>query len=209
MININNHQKSMLIGILLSDGFIERRKGWNARIRIEHSIKNFEYIFTLFKNLSVLVNAYPLLIKRMLKGKVFYSLSFRTRQLSCLNELYNLFYDENKLNIKIIKQDLFHYMNYVTLAYWIMGDGSKSKNGLILCTDSFSLKEVILLMNILKLKFDIDSTIQYRQNYYIQDRKMKSNKGEKIARIYINGQNYNKIKNEISPFFTKDFLYKL
>jgi hypothetical protein len=42
-----------------------------------------------------------------------------------------------------------------------MGDGSKiDKGGMLLCTDSFSLKDIIILMNILKIKFDIDSKIQ-------------------------------------------------
>ena len=52
---------------------------------------------------------------------------------------------------KTIKLDLFHYLDYVTLAHWIMGDGAKLGKGIILCTDSFSLTEVVLLMNILKI----------------------------------------------------------
>jgi hypothetical protein len=54
-----------------------------------------------------------------------------------------------------------------------MGDGSKAGKGLILCTDSYSLNEIIILMNILKLKFDIDSSIHYHtslspHNYIIK-----------------------------------------
>ena len=209
MINLTYFQKSMIVGILLSDGHIEKNNGWNARIRIEHSIKNIEYIWYVYNQLSVLVNAIPLLIKRKFRAKIFYSLAFRTRQLLCLNEMYELFYDNSTCKKKIIKPDLFHYMNYITLAYWIMGDGSKLGNGIILCTDSFTLKEVILLMNILKIKFDVDSSLHFRYSVSPKDRKTLLNKGEKIARIYINGSNFNKIKYKIKPFFTKDFLYKL
>lgn len=102
MIKLTFYQKSMIVGILLSDGFIEKRKGWNARIRIEHSIKNFEYIWYVFNLLSLLVNAYPLLINRIFKGKIFSSLSFRTRQLFCLNEMYELFYDKKNYKTWII-----------------------------------------------------------------------------------------------------------
>lgn len=42
-----------------------------------------------------------------------------------------------------------------------MGDSSKSGRGLIFCTNSFTLKEVILLTNILKIKYDIHSSIHY------------------------------------------------
>lgn len=110
---------------------------------------------------------------------------------------------------KIIKPELFDYFNYISLAYWIKGDGSKYGKGIMLCTDSFTLKEVILLMNILKIKFDIDSTIHFRYSVSVKDRKTLLNKKEKIARIIINGINLDKIRNKIKPFFTKDFLYKL
>ena len=53
-----------------------------------------------------------------------------------------------------------------------MGDGSKRDKGLILCTDNFNLQEVVLLVNILMIKFNINPTIQ----------KEKKNK----YRIYLN-----------------------
>lgn len=208
IIKLTNFHKNMLVGIILSDGYIEKNKNWNPRIRIEQSIKNFEYIWFIFNKLSILNNSYPLLIKRLFNNKIFFSLSFRTRQLKCLNEIYYLFYNKNSKK-KIIKEDLFHYMNYVTLAYWIMGDGSKIGKGILLCTDSFTLKEVILLMNILKIKFNIDSTIQYRYSINLKDRKTKFNNGKKIARIVINKKNFDIIKDKIKPYFTNDFLYKL
>jgi len=90
-----------------------------------------------------------------------------------------------------------------------MGDGSKIGKGILLCTDSFTLKEVILLMNILKIKFNIDSTIQYRYSINLKDRKTKFNNGKKIARIVINKKNFDIIKDKIKPYFTNDFLYKL
>ena len=90
-----------------------------------------------------------------------------------------------------------------------MGDGSKRGKGIILCTDSFNLKEVILLMNILKIKFDIDSTIEFRYSFSPYDRKKILNNGIKAARIVINKKNLDKIRDKIKPFFTKDFLYKI
>jgi hypothetical protein len=75
-----------------------------------------------------------------------------------------------------------------------MGDGSKRNNGITLCTDSFTLKEVIILMNILKIKFNIDTTIHKEKNYF---------------RIYINKDNLNKIKPYIKPYFVKSMLYKI
>ena len=75
-----------------------------------------------------------------------------------------------------------------------MGDGSKRGRGLVLCTDSFSLKDIILLMNILKIKFDIDSTIEFRYSISLEDRKTILNNKKKIARIIINKKNLDKVR---------------
>jgi len=40
-----------------------------------------------------------------------------------------------------------------------MGDGSKRNKGITLCTDNFNIEEVILLINILIIKFNINPTI--------------------------------------------------
>jgi hypothetical protein len=75
-----------------------------------------------------------------------------------------------------------------------MGDGSKRNKGITLCTDSFSIKDVVTLMNILKIKFNINSTIHME--------KLK-------PRIYINKKELLKILPFIKPYFDDHFLYKI
>jgi len=191
LINITNYNKSIIIGLILSDGWIQKRKGWNPRIGFKQSIKNFEYLWYVFNKLSVFCSNYPYLCKNIKRGKLFNSLQFQTRQLKCFNEIYFLFY---KNNCKYINPELFNYIDYIALAHWIMGDGSKKNKGITLCTDSLTFKEVIILMNILKIKFNIDSTIHLE--------KYK-------PRIYINKLELNKILPYIKPYFTNLFLYKL
>ena len=75
-----------------------------------------------------------------------------------------------------------------------MGDGSKRNNGITLCTDSFSFKDVVNLINILNIKFNINSTIHMD--------KLK-------PRIYINKKELLKILPFIKPYFVDHFLYKI
>jgi hypothetical protein len=75
-----------------------------------------------------------------------------------------------------------------------MGDGAKKNKGITLCTDSFSFKEVVLLMNILKIKFDINSTIHLEKHK---------------PRIYINNKELHKILPHIKPYIVQSMLYKL
>jgi hypothetical protein len=40
-----------------------------------------------------------------------------------------------------------------------MGDGSAINRGLVLCTDSFTLEQVTLLLNVLVIKYELDCTL--------------------------------------------------
>jgi hypothetical protein len=75
-----------------------------------------------------------------------------------------------------------------------MGDGSKRNKGITICTDSFTIEEVVLLINILKIKFDINSTIHKEKNK---------------SRIFINKIELFKILPYIKPYFVSSLLYKL
>jgi len=91
-----------------------------------------------------------------------------------------------------------------------MGDGSKSGKGLILCTDSSFARaneEVVFLMNILKIKFDINSTIYYITSISLYD--LLKTRKKKLPRIFINGENFDKVKLFVEPYILNCFLYKI
>lgn len=193
IIQLTPRIKSILIGILLSDGWLQKNNNWNPRIGFKQSIINFNYFWSVFNESSYLCSSYPYHSLTKTRGKLFLALYFQTRQLKCLIEIYNLFYNFNN-KTKIVKFELIHYMNYLVLAHWIMGDGAKKNKGITLCTDNFTLKEIILLINILIIKFDISPTIHKEKNNY---------------RIYINKKDLYKIYPFIKPYFIKDMLYKI
>lgn len=187
--------KSILIGLILSDAWLQKRGNWNSRIGFKQSIINFPYLWYIYNELAYLCSGLPMSAKTILRGKIFNSVYLQTRQLESLNEIFNLFYlTINEKAVKSVKQELFFYMDYMVLAHWIMGDGSKRAKGLVLCTDNFSLQEVVLLVNILIIKYDINPTIQKAKNKF---------------RIYINEKSLMKIKPFIQPYFVDHFLYKI
>jgi hypothetical protein len=117
---------------------------------------------------------------------------FSTRQLPCFNELYELFY-RNK--IKVIPNNIYELLTPIALAHWIMGDGAILNKGLVLCTDSFSLQEVVKLINVLKIKYDINSTIQGLKN------------GR--PRIYILPESMPRLRDLVKPYMLNSMYYKL
>jgi hypothetical protein len=194
-LNLTPRVKSIIIGLILSDAWIQKKGHWNTRIGFKQSIINFPYFWHIYSELGYLCSGLPMFAKTVTRGKLFYSVFLQTRQLACLNEIFNLLYlTFNGQVIKTVKPELFFHMDYIVLANWIMGDGSKRAKGLVLCTDNFSLQEVVLLVNILIIKFDINPTIQ---------------KEKKNFRIYINEKSLMKIKPFILPYFVDHFLYKI
>jgi hypothetical protein len=194
---LTNFQKSILIGMMLSDGWMQSRKGWNPRIGFKQSFKNFEYIWILQFYLSNILSSYPYVSQNTLRNKTFKSLSIQTRQLKSLIEIRSLLYIENKNNqfTRSLQFDLFFYLDYIALAHWIKCDGARHNRGIIICTDGFTIKEVIFLMNILRIKFDIKPT-----KYILK---------KKYPRIHIFKKDLDKLRPFISPYFIKHFYYKI
>lgn len=224
-IQLTSRAKSIIVGLLLSDGWMNKYGHWNPRIGLKQSVKNFPYLWQVYNELSYLCSGPLYQGKAKIRGKTFYNWSFQTRQLPCLIEIYNLFYVKEKGKIiKTIKPDLFFYLDYIALAHLIQGDGSSRNKGVSLITYGFSLKEVILLMNILIIKFDIQPTIysyEIPRDTAFPSPPLEEGRGTAIYRgakpklkvvqhqIQINAKDLNKIKPKLLPYFSDHFLYKI
>lgn len=83
---------------------------------------------------------------------------------------FNWLKDEFYVNgIKIIPKNILEYLTSVSLAYWIMDDGSynKQKKYVVLCTDSYTKEDVLILISILKNKFNLScGLIKRTENSY-------------------------------------------
>jgi hypothetical protein len=80
------------------------------------------------------------------------------------------------------------------LAHWIKGDGTRKDNALILQTDCFTIKEVVFILNVLLIKFNIRSTIHYQRNNPV---------------LYLKTASKNRIREKLRPFMCKSKLYKI
>jgi hypothetical protein len=76
-----------------------------------------------------------------------------------------------------------------------MDDGTKmsGSNGLVLCTESFTLEEHYILIKVLKVNFNLDCNIQESSRY----------------RIYIQSKSRNKLLDLVKPHILPHFYYKL
>jgi hypothetical protein len=109
----------------------------------------------------------------------------------CFTKLYYLFY-ANK--VKVILNNIYELLNSVAFVHLIMGDGIFKSKGLILCTDSFSLPDVIRLMNVLVIRYELNCTLHVDENRYrIQISRASMEKVEIIVKPYMIPSMYYKI----------------
>lgn len=95
--------------------------------------------------------------------------------------------------IKGIPVNIYHYLTPVALAHWIMGDGTWVGCGVILCTDSYKLQDIVRLMNVLKIRYNIDCTLRYCKKY---------------PRLYINSKSIPLLRSIVFPYIHSSFQYK-
>ena len=210
-------QKEVIIGLLLGDGSLEKRKSThNARLRIDHSYPGQEaYVRHLYNIFKSLCGKEPTVIVRKpdkRNNKIYSNILFKTYNLPCLNEYHSLFYkDSGFLHksgetrfIKGIPSCISELLTPLALAHWIMGDGYfTSDKTVILCTESFTKEEVQLLIDVLNKKFNIIAGMQKRT---------RTNLGlsENIGwRIRISNKSVGKLTSMVVPYFITELLYKL
>ena len=190
--------KGIIIGLLLSDGWMSKTyKNGEARLSLKQSLGNSEYLLFTFMILNHYCKSYPILGFAKLKGKIFPYLTFSTRSLACLTEIFNLFYKKEKTGkyVKVLpKQELYELLTLPALAHWISGDGSFHYKGLNLNTQSFTIPEVVFLINVLIIKYECICSLHIQKNKPV---------------IYISAKSMKKLAPKLLPYLTPSMHYKL
>lgn len=196
----NSDVISVIIGLMLGDGYCNVRTGEGTRICLRQKAIYKEYLFYLYN--FFLERGYcsklePRQYKRKLNHndiiKIHYGYEFNTYTFRSLNWIYKLFYKNGK---KIVPLNIEYLITPLTLAVWISDDGGWANEGVRIATNEFTLTEVTLLANILRSKFALDVTIQ------------KISIKNKFS-IYIKKNSVNKLKEIIFPYLNKSMYYKL
>ena len=104
-----------------------------------------------------------------------------------------MFYHKGK---KVIPLNISEYLTPFALAVLVMDDGGWTNYGVKIATNSFKLKEVELLKNVLKSKYNLETTIQ---KIWIKDQ----------YSIYIKKQSVPNLRNIVVPFIHSSMPYKL
>lgn len=184
---------SIIVGMLLSDGWLEKENlNANTRFRFKQSFTKYDYIINSFFLLSHYCSSIPMLVIGQRKGTITYGLQLDTRRYPCFNELHALFYKNKR---KIFPENIYELLTPIALAHLIMGDRAKLNKGLLLCTDSFSILDVVKLSNILIIKYGFKTSI--------------TGNNKNRPRIYILAESMPNLIKFVKPYVLESFWYKL
>jgi hypothetical protein len=157
--NLPEDLKNISVGLILGDLNIHKLRV-NARLCFKQGIVHKDYIFHLSDLFQNFCSSGPKTCNPAVDGrtgKVYPFLYFKTYTLFCFTELYELFYTAS--GKKVVPLNIGEVLTPIGLAYWLADDGCfcKSSHRIILCTDSFTLNEVNLLMEVLNNKWNLES----------------------------------------------------
>lgn len=116
MYEFTPYQYSVIIGLLLSDGWLvySKKGSVNPRLGFKQSLEKFPYVFYVFNILSSVCNSMPSFYIGRRKKTTVYALSFFTRALPCIKNLHSIFYLNNT---KIVPLDIYNLLDPIALAH--------------------------------------------------------------------------------------------
>ncbi|OGC50752.1 hypothetical protein A2716_01820 [candidate division WWE3 bacterium RIFCSPHIGHO2_01_FULL_40_23] len=152
----------VILGSILGDGSLTVNRGYaNARLSFRHSVTQQEYFYWKVEKLKEIssdkcVFRQGSIYKKDGFGEI--KLRFQSLALESLTYLHKF---TSKRSKKVIKRRWLNLLNPLGLLVWWLDDGSlvsNSREG-VFCTDSFSKKEVDILIKYLKIVWGINTKI--------------------------------------------------
>lgn len=186
---------SVLVGALLGDAYAERLPSGGVRFRFKQSVKHKDYIFWLYEffiKRGYCTNNTPVKFEQKLGDKLYEFYRFNTYSYSNWIYIYKLFYTSNKK--KIIPKNIGDFLTPLSLAIWIMDDGSFKYPGVRIATNCFNKQEVELLVKTLEIKFNLKSRLHKNNDKY---------------QLYIKKESMLILKKLILPYMIPSMFYKL
>ncbi len=167
---------SRMCGKLLGDGCIVQQKGRKPRFQFIHRLEDEQwavYCHVQLKNYIPLANPFHrTIIDPRLKKGYSESIMVQSKTSPAITRLRKLWYPSGTKQLPV--HFITTYLNEEALAWWYQDDGHlKVQNGvmrkIVLSTDSFTVTENLLLIQLLKNKFNLQFSLDGQNRLLIYD----------------------------------------
>lgn len=203
-VKLSSFQKSLIFGTIMGDSYTSELKKYirnndvNLCLRCTHGEQQLDY---LLHKIDMLKEFKPSISKKVQNSLPKYKYK------RDIYVGYEMRLKSNKEISNIIKkclnndfkrdftQEVYNNYNEISMAYHFMDDGTKSKNTVIFCTESFTVTGIELFRKKLLQTWGIETTIHSpRVGQY---------------KVYVKKSSYLKFKNLIFPYILDSLKYKL
>lgn len=203
-ISLSASCKQILLGSILGDGMLKIYKGYkNARFTTRHSIIQEAYCLWKAEKLKEIASSKSIQYQKPDGFSQNCKLSFQSRALQELTQIYDEAYKNNKL---VIKRKWLNYLTPLALCIWWLDDGSIVCHGRrgVLSTEGFDKESVELLARYLLKVWGIEAHVGPHKVEW---------KGQTTVkyRLWFNSTNTQKFLKLILPCFPNvpNMVYKL
>lgn len=193
---LTKEQKNVLLGVVLGDGYLQKTGKANSRLRLEHGLRQKNYLLWKVDFLKPLFNGKPRFLQRVhpKNGRTYFYVRHQSNSSRLLGKLRDKFYQEG---VKRIPDDLEKILvSSLSLAVWFMDDGYyylRDRCG-YLYLGNVSIKEAIIVKETLF------------QNFFLKTKVLRKKKG---FAIYFSPPEMIKLSRVIKPHLLGDFIYKI
>lgn len=165
---VKKAQRELIIGTLLGDGYLQRTGKRNARLRLEHSEKQKEYILWKYELLKNLMQDKPKRLERYnpkwKKSYVYYRC--QSHSMPLLGAYRRAFYDEK--GKKRIPEKIKSLLKApLSLAVWYMDDGHYyARDGVAyIYMPRYEEADIKRLLSALSENFGLKPRVVYKKGY--------------------------------------------
>lgn len=189
------HQKSIIIGTVLGDAYLQKTGKKNARLRLEHGIGQKQYLLWKAVQLGGFFQGKAKHLKRVhpKTEKTYEYVRHQSQSTPYFGALQRRFYSNGR---KIIPRDIEKDLTQLALTVWYMDDGyyyARDKCA-YLYLGNVSEEEAQVAAHALQKKFGLDP------------RAVKKKKG---YALYFSPREAEKLKQTVKGFILPQFNYKL
>jgi len=166
---LNRRQKEAIIGFILGDAYLQKTGEKNARLRLEHSVKQKEYIFWKYELLKEWMQSPPKLVRRFnpVWKREYCYYRCQSHASPHFGKMRQLFYDNDSR--KIIPDSVISFLKSpLTLAVWFMDDGylyHRDKTAYMYLSQ-YGEKQVNLIKEALSRNFGLAVLVKIKKNKY-------------------------------------------
>lgn len=162
---MNSRKKAILIGMILGDAYLQKTGKRNARIRLEHSDKQKDYLLWKGSQFPEFFQGEPKLIVRFnpVFKKTYSYYRWQSNASPEIGKFRQKFYQNSK---KIIPYQLPELLTHpLSLALWFMDDGYFYHRDKIayIYIPKYSREEVERLLSVLKSNFSLEVIVRVKK----------------------------------------------